>query len=59
MSSRAGETICASENRETLVYTSLTNVVEIRMVATRKDHKSEHFMLKYEGKFQFPSITGF
>jgi hypothetical protein len=47
--SGGGETVCGSESRESHVYTSLTNVVEIRVVTARKNHKTDHFLVRYEG----------
>jgi len=46
-STRPGETICASSHRKELVYSSLSNLVEIRVVAARSD---DYFMMKIEGK---------
>jgi hypothetical protein len=46
---RTGETVCASSVREALVYSSVTNSVEVRIVSARKNHKNyTHFLLKYE-----------
>jgi len=45
-SSRPGETICASSRRDELVYSSLSNIVEIRVVAARSN---DYFVMKIEG----------
>ena len=44
--SRPSETICASSQRHELVYSSLSNLVEIRVVAARS---TDYFMMKIEG----------
>lgn len=43
------ETICAGSLRVQEVYTSITNVVEVRLVAARRDKPKGNFLLKYEG----------
>ena len=46
-SSRPGETICGGSQRDELVYSSLSNLVEIRVVAARRS--GDYFMMKIEG----------
>ena len=45
-SSGTSDTICAGPNRIRIVYTSLTEVIEVRVVSPRD---GQRFMLKYEG----------
>ena len=53
-SSRPGETICASSRRDELVYSSLSNLVEIRVVAARR---TDYFMMKIEGSLQHARLA--
>jgi len=56
-SSRPSDTICASrEHRESLVYSSLSNRIEIRIVTNqpgRRRHKADYFAIRYECSFCF------
>ena len=51
-SSRPSDTICASrEHRESLVYSSLSNRIEVRVVTnppSRRRHKADYFAIRYE-----------
>jgi len=56
--SRPTDTICASrDHRESLVYSSLSNHVEIRIVTnapSRRRHKADYFAIRYECSFCSP-----
>jgi len=54
--SRPGETICASSQRDAVVYSSLSNRVEIRVVAA---HRSDYFMMKIEGTAYLAAVHAF
>ena len=46
-------TVCGGEGRVRHVYTSLSNRVEVRMMAANLPHLPEHyFLLRYEGKLR-------
>jgi len=51
-SSRLSDTICASrQHRESLVYSSLSNRIEVRIVTnspSRRRHRSDYFAIRYE-----------
>ena len=53
------ETVCGSNIRESLVYTTMSNVVEIRFVAKRKSPDEGYFLMKYEGKELIPYSAEF
>jgi hypothetical protein len=45
---RNSETVCASDQRESLVYLSNSNQVEVRLVTAQKNHKADYFLIRYE-----------
>ena len=48
--SRDSKTVCSSQWGSSVVYTSTSNMVEVRLVVRAQDEKDNHFLLKYEGK---------
>ncbi len=42
------ETICAGTQRQKLIYSSQTNIVEVRLVVNKQDELG-HFLIQYEG----------
>ena len=47
---KVSETVCSNGRREGIVYTSIGNMVEVRLVVRANDvPKDNSFMLRYEG----------